>query len=318
MDIEQAFLRTVNLLENAVDKDGNALGMKSLFVSSKDGRFGHVFADGGAADLRSVSKVALALTVGIAADEGLRLGSEALSLETDVGALLQQSRNLRDLNAVSTWSGVKLAHLLSHTIGHDQGFFFRKDIAGLGEDELLPYVFSRQLEHEPGVHFAYSNVGYFIVSVLFQEFLGSTFGEVAGDLLLARLGITEYNWRKRGKYSAGCTGLELKPADLHRMAELVAGDGVYQGRPIAAKSWCEAMRAIFIRTPKIYDPDEVLPAYGYGYGLWICPNGSYYCWGTDGQYLIVVPDQNLVITTLADQADMKPITRCMIPLLRPT
>jgi CubicO group peptidase (beta-lactamase class C family) len=315
MDIEQAFLESVSLFENAVDEDGNALGMKSFFVSSKDKHFGHCFTDDGAEDLRSISKVAVALTVGIAADEGLRLGSEALSLETDVGALLQQSRNLRDLNGVDTWSGVKLAHLLSHTIGHDRGFFFRADIGGLDEGEFLPYVFSRQLEHEPGVHFAYSNVGYFIVSVLFQEFLGRPFGEVAGDLLLGRLGIADYNWRKRGNYTAGCTGLELKPADLHRMAELVAGDGLYQGRRIAPESWCEAMRTIFIQAPR---SDDVLPAYGYGYGLWICENGSYYCWGTDGQYLIVVPDQDLVITTLADQPDMKPITRCMIPLLRPT
>src|SRR5687768_14364479 len=104
MGTEQAFLKAVNLLENAVDEDGDALGMKSFFVSSKDGHFRHFFADdGAAADLRSVSKVALALTMGIAADEGLSLGSEELRLETDVGALLQQSRNLRDLDGVNAW-----------------------------------------------------------------------------------------------------------------------------------------------------------------------------------------------------------------------
>jgi CubicO group peptidase (beta-lactamase class C family) len=317
MGLEQAFREAVTRFEQAVGADGDPLKMKSLVVSSNGETLGHLFAGDVAYNVRSICKVVVALTVGIAVADGVRLGSEPLSLDTDVGALLKQAPALRDLEGVDAWSGVKVAHLLSHTTGHDRGFLFRADIGGLDPDALLPYALSRPLDHEPGVHFAYSNVGYYLISALFQELLGRPFGDVAGELLLSKLGITGATWRKRGKYTAGATGLELRPADLHKLAELVAGDGHYRGRRIAPQAWCESMRSVFIRIPELYDPDDVLPKYGYGYGLWICGDGRYFCWGTDGQYLIVVPDRDLVITTLADQPDMEPITSCLLPLLRP-
>lgn len=316
MTIEEAFKETVSLLGSELDKDGNPLRMKSLVVTKGGERFEHFFIEETSkTDLRSVSKVALALTVGAAIDQKVKLGDATLSLTTDVGVLLTESPKLNGLPGINGWAGVTVAHLLSNTIGHDEGFFFRKDIGGRSGDDLLAYVFGKPLAHEPGTHFSYSNVGPFVVSVLFQEFIGKSFGEVAGELVLGRIGATEHLWRKYGEYSAGCSGLELDSAGLHSLAGLVANAGVYAGSQVVSADWCEAMRSIVIETPGMYDAARVFPKFGYGYGLWICENGSYYCDGTNGQYLIVVPDRDLIITTLGDQADMKPITRAMRPLL---
>jgi hypothetical protein len=43
--------------------------------------------------------------------------------------------------------------------------------------------------------------------------------------------------------------------------------------------------------------------------------GTYYCDGTDGQYLIVLPDKGIVITAFGHQSDMKPITEYFRELL---
>lgn len=71
------------------------------------------------------------------------------------------------------------------------------------------------------------------------------------------------------------------------------------------------MSTLKVFTPNNYDETRVLPKYGYGYNLWVCKNGTYYHDGSDGQYIIVVPNKNMVITITADQKDMKPITACM-------
>jgi CubicO group peptidase (beta-lactamase class C family) len=316
MTEEEAFKKTVSLLETELDKDGNKLRMKSLIVAKGSEQFEHGFIERATkTDLRSVSKVALALTVGAAIDKEVRLGDFALNLGTDVGALLRSSSALSELEGISGWEHVTIAHLLSNTIGHDEGFFFRKDIGNRPADELLPYVFSRPLTREPGTHFSYSNVGPFVISVLFQEFLGKSFSDLAGELILGKIGVTDYEWKRYGEYSAGCSGLELYPDDFHKLALLMANGGRHNGTEIVSADWCEMMKTIAIRTPNMYDPARVFPKFGYGYGLWICENGSYYCDGTNGQYLIVVPDKELVISTLGDQSDMKPITRCMQPLL---
>jgi CubicO group peptidase (beta-lactamase class C family) len=314
---EEDFLATVARFERAVDERGRPLGMKSFFMSKSGERFGHEFAGGGPEDLRSLCKTVVALTVGVAIDRGWRLGPEPLSLGTDVGALLQRAPALRELDPAGAWSGVELGHLLSHTTGHDQGFFFRADLGGIDPADYLAYIFGRPLEHRPGTHFAYSNVGFYLVAVLFQEFLGRSFGEVADELLLEPIGIAGAEWKRRGAYTAGCTGLLLHPPQLHTLAELVAADGVHEGRRIVPEAWCRTMRTTVVATPELDDPADVLPLAGYGYGLWTTHGETCFGWGTDGQYLIVDPVRDLVITTLADQPDMRPIAECLAPLLGP-
>ena len=52
----------------------------------------------------------------------------------------------------------------------------------------------------------------------------------------------------------------------------------------------------------------------YGMGVWICGDGSkeypkthYFCDGTDGQFLIISPKDQMAITILSHQKDMNPL-----------
>ncbi|MFF1880682.1 hypothetical protein ACFVVC_04350 [Pseudarthrobacter sp. NPDC058196] len=62
----------------------------------------------------------------------------------------------------------------------------------------------------------------------------------------------------------------------------------------------------------MFDGSRVFPRFAYGYAFWVCEDGVYYCDGTDGQYLIVVPASELVIVTTGSHPDMKAITRYML------
>ncbi len=116
----------------------------------------------------------------------------------------------------------------------------------------------------------------------------------------------------------GASGLKLRNSDMHKIALLLLNGGIYEGKQFIDKEWISMMN-----TPQFFTAD--LPDYvkkqgrcinkmSYGFGLWICGNGTleypkthYFCDGTDGQLLIVSPNDQMAITILSHQKDMNPI-----------
>lgn len=310
---ETRFGEAVDLFEAAVDREAKHLNMFAFAASSGNERMQHVWPAGDVpCDLRSVSKVVVALLVGSLIENSVDFDGGPLSLERPVLPLLAGRVHAAPVSAA--WSDVTVKHLLNNTIGHREGFFFRKDLRGIDEGEYLEYVFGQELEFVPGTHFTYSNVGPFLMSVIIQEVLGVSLEEAAKQAVLRPLGL-DGAWRKYAGYGAGCTGLEMSNCDLHVLAALLRGRGSHQGVTVVSPDWVGMMSSPLSLTPHMFDSARVFPKYAYGLGLWICQDGSFYCDGTNGQYLIVVPAQDLAIATTGEQPDMKPITRCMVPLL---
>jgi CubicO group peptidase (beta-lactamase class C family) len=326
------FYSVVRKLEEAKDKDGNQLNMESIIVSQSQSVFKHYFKDEEKKyetkkveqedknehklnDLRSISKPIVGMVIGIAMSEGIKLRGQDLSLETNIWPFFEDSIRLTNKNNIERLRKLKLKHLLNHTMGHENGIMFRRDIVGRDEDTLLEYIFNYDIAYNPGEYFAYSNVGPYIISAMLQEELNINFSEFAEKILFQKIGITNFKWKNYGKYCAGASGLELSIEDLHKIGLIFIQDGKYQGEQIVPKAWIELMRTPKITTPKVYDESRALPKYAYGYYLWICKNGSYYCDGADGQHLIILPEKQIVIAIAAHQGDLRPISEAMRGLL---
>ncbi len=311
-DFQDRFSRCVQLFADAQDKDGRKLEMFAFGADAGGQIANHTFKEEDVAtDLRSVSKVVACLTLGQLIVRGFKVEDDPLSLEMRVEPLLR--RHMND-SARDQWSRVRLVDLLNNTIGHTDGFLFRKDLGAVAQQDYLSYVFQVPVPHEPGAHFAYSNVGPFLFSVIVQDWFGKSLHEFSRSLVLEPLGI-ESHWRTYADYSAGCTGLVMRNRDLLKLSAMLRDGGQFKGVEIVPRKWIEEMSAPRTRTPHMFDPSRVFPKYAYGLGLWACESGSYYCDGTNGQYLIVVPARGMAISTTGDQPDMKPITRCMLPLI---
>lgn len=313
---QDLFDQVVTELKTIVDKTGNRLNMDSIMISQGDKVFSHFFtAEGNRNDLRSISKPILCLAIGIALAEGLVLRGERITLDTLIWPYFKDKINLRNERNKGMLQKVKLRHLLNHTMGYDVGLMFSKDIEDRDPSDLLNYIFNTDVIHEPGTKFVYSNVGPYIFSALIGEECGVNLSEWVDKHLFSRIGIADYEWKDYGNYCAACTGLKLKISDLHKIGKLFINNGHYQGTQVIPESWIDSMRKVQISTPTMYDETRVFPKFGYGYYLYICKNGTYYCDGTNGQYLIVLPESEILITTFGHQSDMKPITRCFGPLL---
>jgi CubicO group peptidase (beta-lactamase class C family) len=313
---ETLFGSIVTALENAADKEGHKLNMDSVMISQDGEVFAHFFKkEKTANDLRSISKPILCMALGIAMERGLRFGGKRVTLDTLIWPFFEGRIKLTNTANGARLEKVKLRHLLNHTIGYEVGLLFSKDIKERDPETLLEYVFNFDILHEPGEYFMYSNVGPYIISALVQEELGVNLANWVNEMLFMPLGIVQYEWKNYGKYCAASSGLRLSHSDLHKIACLFVEEGQFKKEQLVPRNWLGLMRTPQVNTPTMYDEARVFPKYAYGYYLWICKNGTYYCDGTDGQYLIVLPKSGTVITTFGHQSDMKPITECFRPLL---
>lgn len=305
------------VVDAMVDARAEGLRMRSLVVSSPSGTFAHEFTgDRSPIDLRSISKVVVSLAVGVAIADGVRLRGRPLSLDLPIwpsfaGFLDRQTPTSREhLRAV------RVRHLLTSTVGHPEGFLFRADLQERDRDALLDHVFAHDLVQSPGAHFAYSNVGWYLISAMVTEELGVSLREWVSDLVLSKLGITDVGWVRYGRYDAGGTGLALSAVDLHTIGELFLDGGRYRGRQVVPEAWIEAVRSPAVRVSRSDGLGGPLRATSYGYGMWICDGGIHYCDGAGGQFLIVVPGSRTVVVALAEAGDTLTVARCLGGVLR--
>lgn len=301
------------IVDELIAAGSDGVEMNSLLISSPGGTFLHDFTERRSplTNVRSISKVVVSLAVGAAIADGTRVHGRPLSVDLEIWPFFADFLDRQTATGREHLRAVRLRHLLTNTMGYDEGFLFREDLAGQDLTSLLPYIFSHELAHPPGSHFAYSNVGWFLISVLVAEELGTTLREWVSAHVLDALGITDFTWARYGRYEAAGTGLSMSAVDLHKIGELLLGDGRYGGRQVVPSTWLEAMRLPAVRASSGYDPNSPMRATAYGYGVWICDGGLYYCDGTGGQFLVVVPETRTIVVALAESGDTGTVSRCL-------
>lgn len=306
------FSRIVNELSTAIDKKGNHLDMVSLIVSINEKEYNHDFKRREKIDIRSIAKPILCLAVGAAIEDGLQFCNVKIGLDTPVWQFLSEYTKINDSLQEAKWRQITLIDLLRITLGHENGIMFSADVKAQDEDNLINYVVNYPITKTIGQSFVYSNAGTFILSTLITEHLGQSADEFVNDYIFSKIGITNYSWKKYGKYTAGCTGLKMYNEDLHKIGILIANEGVYNGVQVVPRRWIELMRTPQVPSPTHrYIADRAYPKWSYGLNLWVCEDGNYYCDGTDGQYLIIIPKQKTVITTTGYQSDTQPVSEIL-------
>ncbi|MGQ9455299.1 MAG: serine hydrolase domain-containing protein [Armatimonadota bacterium] len=84
-------------------------------------------------------------------------------------------------------SNVTVRHLLTHTSGLPPW----KDMYSRGQnrEQLIDELLAIPLESEPGTHYAYSCLGYILLSVILERITGTRLDEFAGDRVFTPLGM---------------------------------------------------------------------------------------------------------------------------------
>jgi len=304
---------------DAQDIDAWALADATALLSEVDGMRGFLVARNGVLvleeyfnavgpdsvmDVRSVTKSFTSALVGIAIERGF-IGS----VEDTLGGYLVPG-------VADHLDPQKAAISVHHLLTMSGGFQWQQGRWGSDftdwylSDDHVQHVLDKPMVVAPGTSFAYSDGMAHLVSVILTEATGENADEFAAEHLFAPLGIPERAWLRGNRgYNFGGVRLQLSLRDMWKFGELYLNRGRVGGTQIIPESWIQRSTQTHLSTDG-YSP------YGpqYGYFWWIengVPREFYFANGYGGQFIVVVPETQMVIVTQCqptgytrDEADM--------------
>ena len=245
-------------------------------------------------DMKSVSKSAASLAVGIAIDRGL-IGS----IDEPIFGFFPELSDLR--------TPEKDRILLSHVLSMSMGLQWVEATPATGDadnDEArmnrapdpCRYVLGLPVTAPAGKEFFYNTGALALVSAIIRKATGRPLDEFARATLFEPMGISGVEWiRRKGNTDAG-GGLRLRPRDMAKLGQLVLAGGRWKDRQIVSNAWIDASTA-----PQIKTTDG-----SYGYLWWLGRSqhdGRQVQWvgalGRGGQSIRIVPELDLVVAVTA-------------------
>lgn len=259
-------------------------------------------------ELRSCAKLLVSMAIGIAISKQFELDGEVISLETKIYPIIKSKVNIiyeENLKKIENWT---IRNLLTHTTGYESQMMSESYIENIEKDKLLNYALNYDIPYKVGERFAYNNVEPFILSVFFEEAFNINLTDFINENIFKQLDILDYKWDNYGKYCPGATGLYLKHSDFHKIGQLLLDNGKYNNIQVIPDKWINEICKMQLETPSAYKQERVLPKLGIGYYLFISRDGYLFRDGSNGQYIIVNKDKNILITIMSSEKDMKNIT----------
>lgn len=245
--------------------------------------------------LWSLSKSFTSTAVGLAVEEGkIKLDDRVLKFFPEE-APAEPSENLKAMT---------VKDLLTMTCGHETEAKLRGDASGASWVKLF---LAQPVPHKPGTHFQYNTPGTYMLSSIVTKVTGKTVLEYLKPRLFEPLGIADPQWdvSPQGN-SLGGWGLSIRTEDIAKFGQLYLQKGQWNGKQLIPASWiAEASSKQVPNDEGKKDPAQSDWAQGYGFQFWRCRHDAFRGDGKDGQYCIVMPEQDAVVAITADTADMQ-------------
>ncbi|MCQ2134412.1 MAG: beta-lactamase family protein [Bacteroidales bacterium] len=289
------------LAEDAKDK---SVKFESIMIL-KHGNV--VFEDwygGAAADkphaMHSVSKSFTATAVGMAVDEGLLKVTDKLVDFFPDQLPEEVSDNLK---------AVTVHDLLTMNCGHETE-------CQRGDDWVESFL-AHPVTKTPGTWYCYNSMGTYMLSAIVTKLTGEKIVDYLDSRLFQPLHIQKPQWQESPQgINAGGWGMFITTEDMAKFGQLFLQKGEWDGKQLVSQEWvAEASKYQVPSVPAGSRPDNVAEKgltpenctfmLGYGYQMWMCPEGAYRADGARGQYIMVYPDADAVIAVTADSANLQ-------------
>lgn len=169
--------------------------------------------------------------------------------------------------------------------------------------EPTNYLLRKELIHKPGSNFGYNSGITNLLGDIIYRSTGRYIDEYAQQEFFKPMGINSFHWEKNNQIIAAAGGLKLLPRDLLKIGQLVLQEGVWKGKQIISEEWL--MQSFYHSVHINFETDFGFNM-NYGFQWWlpgiIHPGTQkvlepYLAAGWGGQYLIIYPEQELIIVT---------------------
>ncbi len=242
--------------------------------------------------MQSVSKSVTSALIGIAIGQGKIPG-----VEVKVLPYFARFQTREDPG----WAAMTLGDLLTMTSGieWDESTVTYTDPKNScarmeASDDWIQFVVGEPMAATPGERFVYNSGVTMLLAQILLEATGDQADVYAEKHLFGPLGIDSYYWKKTPTGLLDCEGgLYLTTRDLAKIGYLYQHDGIWEGKRGLPEGWVAASTK-----PAVTAGEE--SAYQYGYQWWLLPNDGgkapyvAAARGYGGQYLLVVPERDLI------------------------
>ena len=149
---------------------------------------------------------------------------------------------------------------------------------------------------EPGKKFQYDSMCTFMLSAIVQRATGHTVLELLKQRLFGPMGITVADWEQSPDgVNTGGWGLRLQAESQAKLGILLLNGGKWQGKQLISRKWVEEATAKQVDFGQA-DKPATDGNQGYGFQLWRGKwPGSYRADGAYGQFIVCVPEVDLVV-----------------------
>ena len=245
--------------------------------------------------LYSHSKSFTSTAIGFLVDEGkLDLDARVLSFFPDK-APQNPSANLRAL---------RVRDLLTMNVGASFTDAERKDIAG----DWVKAFLANDIEKEPGTVFKYDSCATHMLAAIAERVTGMKLMDFLKARLFDPLGMTS-PWSTVSPTGVACGGwgMNMTTRDLARFGQLYLDQGIWEGKRILSREWVTlaTARQTWSGAIAVTGEDGSDWHQGYGFQFWRCRHNAFRADGASGQYTIVMPEQDAVVSIHAGLRDMQ-------------
>lgn len=245
----------------------------------------------------SIAKTFVGVGVGIAIEEGL------ITLEEKViNSFPEASYDIVNDNAIN----ITVRDLLTMTSGLSETMLWRDGYERKHEQDWIRFFYKNgKFDNKPGTTFLYNNVNSYILGCLIEKKSGQNLREFLRYRLFEPIGIHNVEWTSCPMgHTIAANALQINVDELGQFGQLIANGGEYNGKRIVSEDYIKKMTTSYYETGE-YIPGKTPTKAGYGYQIWIDKvNQAVYMWGIFGQYCVVIPKKNIVITILSlEQTD---------------
>ncbi|UCG79871.1 MAG: serine hydrolase [Desulfobacterales bacterium] len=243
----------------------------------------HPFSPGSKHVIHSCTKSIISALVGIAIEKGYIKSVEQPVLD------FFPERTAAHLDADK--NQMTLEHLLTMSSGlkcRDSYLYRWRGLRQMRQSQdWVQFMLDLPMAEKPGTRFEYCNGASFLLSAIIQETTEMSASAFAEKHLFGPLGISDIEWPSNPQgITIGWGELRMRPHNMAKIGYLYLNKGQWNSRQIVPSAWVEASTSKHI-SATLQD--------GYGYQWWVADHGVYMALGYAGQFIFVLPEQNMVV-----------------------
>lgn len=171
-------------------------------------------------------------------------------------------------------------------------------------DDYIQYALDKPIIHEPGEHWYYSSGDSILFSGIIEKSANMCASEFAFKHLFEPLGLTDVVWLSDpAGHTITAWGIQATVRELAKFGYLYLKKGQWEDRQIVPEHWVEESVSPASESVKKYGYQWwLLPALK-GYEESDIPSNTFLAWGIYTQQIFVIPEKNLLIVRLGNDAN---------------